>query len=226
MAECDDDFSTKLSLQKFLSLLDKLTPDQKKDVEQMGFGFLLGLSCTELPRALVKWLVQYFMPSTRFFELPSGFKFMLNSYIVHCVLGIPLGGRVIPRVCGDEFRKHVKSQTHCAGHTPTIRELMDLIVPELDEVDFKRLFMMFAIATLLSPTSYECVSPDLFGALEGPVSDICLYDWSGAVADKLALCIERFNEKGCTGALGGCLLVPVVSFISLVLFFFFASSDV
>src|SRR4051812_41898418 len=111
MAECDDDFSTKLSLQKFLSLLDKLTPDQKKFVEQMGFGFLLDLSCTELPRALVKWLVQYFMPSTRLFELPSGFKFMINSYIV-------------PRVCGDEFRKHVKSQTHCTGHTPTIRELM------------------------------------------------------------------------------------------------------
>ena len=80
--------------------------------------------------------------------------------------------------------------------------------------------MMFAIATLLSPTIYECVNPDLFGSLEGPVSDICMYDWSGAVADKLVLCIERFNEKGCTGALGGCLLVPVVSFISLVLFSF------
>jgi uncharacterized membrane protein len=48
-----------------------------------------------------------------------------------------------------------------------------------------------------------------------------LYDWSGAVADKLLLCIERFNEKGCMGALGGCLLVPVVSFISLVLIFLF-----
>ena len=118
MAECEDDFLIKLSLQKFLSLLDKLMPDQQKYAEQMGFGSLLDLSCAKLPRALVKWLVQYFFPSTRFFELPSGFRFMLNSYTVHCVLGIPLGGQVIPRVCGDEFRKHVKSQTHCVGHIP------------------------------------------------------------------------------------------------------------
>ena len=54
MAECEDDFSTKLSLQKFFSLLDKLTADQQKYVAEMGFGFLLDLSCIELPRALVR----------------------------------------------------------------------------------------------------------------------------------------------------------------------------
>ena len=77
---------------------------------------------------------------------------------------------------------------------------MDLIVPDLDEGDFKRLFMMFVITTLLRPTCYGCVTPDFFGALEGPASDICQYDWSGAVTEKLVLSIKKFIEKGCIGA--------------------------
>ena len=53
MAEYEEDFSTKLSLKKFISVCDKLTDDQKELVRDIGFGNLLDLACQELPRCFI-----------------------------------------------------------------------------------------------------------------------------------------------------------------------------
>ena len=72
MAECEDDFSTNLSLQKFCTLLDKLTPAQQEYVAEMGFGFLLDLCCNELPRALVDGLYNILFLLTERLNFPVG----------------------------------------------------------------------------------------------------------------------------------------------------------
>ena len=210
MGEYEEEFSTKLSFQKFITVCEKLTEPQKQLVRDIGFGYLLDLCCRELPRCFVRWLVRYFDCPSRCFILPSGYRFLINSYTVHRILGIPLGGQIIPRKCSEAFRCQVKSETRCAGHAPNIRELTDLITPELTGEVFQRVFVMFATAVFLCPTTYDCVSPDYLAALEGPASNISSYDWSNAVTEKLVASLQTFKDKGFAGALCGCLLIPVV----------------
>ena len=94
MAEYEEEFSTKLSLQKFITVCEKLTEPQKQLLRDIGFGYLLDLCYHELPRCLVRWLVRYFDCPSRCFILPSGYRFFINSYTMHRILGIPLGGRL------------------------------------------------------------------------------------------------------------------------------------
>lgn len=88
---------------------------------------------------------------------------------------------------------------------------MSLMTPHLLGEEFQRVWMMFATTVLLCPTTYEWIIPDDFVALDGPVEEISSYDWSGATLDKLVTLIETYKSNGCSGALCGCLLVPVVS---------------
>ena len=60
MGEYEEEFSTKLSFQKFITVYEKLTEPQKQLVRDIGFGYLLDLCCRELPRCFVRWLVRYF----------------------------------------------------------------------------------------------------------------------------------------------------------------------
>jgi len=218
MADYEEEFSTKLSLQKFINVCKNLTAKQISLVKDIGFGNLLDLCCTELPRTLVRWLVRYFESSTNCFNLPGGFSFILNSYTVHRILGIPIGGRNIPKKCSQSLREQLKIETKCAGHSPSIKEMIDLLTPPQDEGtpellgdQFQRIFVMFATAVFLCPTTYECISPDYLAALEGPTTDISTYDWSGATLEKLVSSIKTYKQKEFTGALCGCLIVPVVS---------------
>ena len=76
---------------------------------------------------------------------------------------------------------------------------------------FHWVFVMFAISVFLCPTTYDCVSHDYLAALEGLASNISSYDWSNAITEKLVASLQTFKDKGFTGALCGCLLIPVVA---------------
>ena len=209
------ELTTKFSLPKFLSVRRSLCGKREKLVNDIGQGSLLGLCLEELPRDLVIWIVRHFNPRKNTVEFPDGSSFRLNSMCTHKVLGVPIGGRLIPNRCSEEFRVAIREKTKCAGQLPSINELIEILKTDLDDADFQMYWMMFNITVFLCPTTYECVSPEYLSALEGPTEEIASYDWSSVVFWKLSKCVETFINNGFSGALGGCLLVPLVSSFEL-----------
>ena len=153
------------------------------------------------------------------FEFPNGFSFAFNPLCVHKILGIPIGGRLIPSRCSDQFRDAIRNRTGCEGPTPSINELIKFLGSGLDEEDFKRYWTMFSVTVFLCPSTYDCASPDYLSAVEGPSEEIPSYDWSSVVYHKLIVSFETFLDNKLVGALCGCLVVPLVStFIKFHLF--------
>ena len=207
---CKFEFSTKLSLPKFLAVRRSLSPRQEKLVNDIGQASLLDLCLDEIPRSLVVWIIRHFKPRKNLVEFPDGSSFQLNSMCTHKVLGTPIGGRLIPNKCSDNFRLHIRERTKCGGQTPSINELTELLKSDLDDEDFQRYWMMFTVTVLLCPTTYDCVSPEFLSACEGPPEGISSYDWSSVIFRKLSSSIDTFINNNFSGALCGCLLVPLV----------------
>ena len=84
---CKFEFSTKLSLPKFLAVRRSLSPRQEKLVNDIGQASLLDLCLDEIPRSLVVWIIRHFKPRKNVVEFPDGSSFQLNSMCTHKVLG-------------------------------------------------------------------------------------------------------------------------------------------
>ncbi|KAM0924437.1 hypothetical protein ACQ4PT_004858 [Festuca glaucescens] len=207
------DFSTKLSLPKFNAVCKSLSPKQRGFVADIGQGSLLDICLEEIPRPFVAWIVSNYIASKRMFVFKNGFEFAFNVLCVHKVLGTPIGGRRIPSKCSDQFRDVVRIRSCCEGSTPTINEFMNMLSSDLEEEDFKRYWMMFTVTAFLCPTTYECASPDYLSALEGPSEEIRSYDWSSGVFQKLSVSMKTFVDCGLQGALCGCLVFPLMTYL-------------
>uniref|UniRef100_A0A0D9Z6T1 Uncharacterized protein n=1 Tax=Oryza glumipatula TaxID=40148 RepID=A0A0D9Z6T1_9ORYZ len=88
--------TTKLSLPKFKKLLQDLTPDQQQLVRDNGFGTLLELKGSHIPRVTATMLAENFDTSSRTMKLQDNVSFKLDQYTVERILGIPMGELPIP----------------------------------------------------------------------------------------------------------------------------------
>lgn len=200
-------FATKLTLPKFMAVAVRLTLEQQKLVRSMDFENVLDIACDTLPRGVALWMAGYFNVHTRTFELPNGLKIHVTPFCMHQILGIPLGGRKVEK-CTAQMRTLIAEQTNCKGNFPTIAELEKMITPGLGGDLFKRVFLMFVLATFICPSSHGAASPEYYHALEDP-DNIASFDWCTAALDKLVLSIENWQKAG-TSVLGGNLLSIVL----------------
>ena len=86
-----------------------------------------------------------------------------------------------------------------------------------------RIFALFALTSLLCPTSSDCASPEFYEAIYEP-EKIISYDWSTIITDKLVSSISKFQQarKQCTTAsLGGCTIAILVCCKNLYMRFHF-----
>ena len=205
-------FTSKLSLPKFITVAQSINPKQRELVKSIGFHHLLDLSCKTLPKSIILWLARHFDVATTSLFLPNGYFFKISAYQIHQVLGIPIGGSPLPSFCDTKIKNLISEQTKCAGKYPTINELSSLIKDGLDDDKFKMVFALFAITTLLCPTSSDCASPDFFPAVHIP-NKIISYNWCHIVLDKLVSSIAKFQQSTLshgTAALGGCQFALMV----------------
>lgn len=88
-------FSTSIKFGKYRTFLKNLTEEQKVVVRSCGFDNLLHFDCKEAPRSVAYLLAKSFDVATRTVKLQNGSSFELNAFVVHQILGVPLGGRRI-----------------------------------------------------------------------------------------------------------------------------------
>ena len=117
----------------------------KKDViRELGFGGLLQLGCKEVNLDLCFWLIKNTNIAYSQLELFGGKKVSLTCHDVGMTMGIPHSGRKL--IVDKGIVK--------ASPMPSLKDIEALMVDIDDIEDFKWVFLIFACATLLAPTSH------------------------------------------------------------------------
>ncbi|KAG2601455.1 hypothetical protein PVAP13_5KG591507 [Panicum virgatum] len=87
-----------------------------------------------------------------------------------------------------------------------------------EQHEFLRIFALFALTSLLCPTSSDCASPEFYESIYES-EKIISYDWSTIITDKLVSSISKFQQarKQCTTAsLGGCTIAILIIYLELL----------
>ncbi|CAL5060710.1 unnamed protein product [Urochloa decumbens] len=206
-----------------LDVISNLSAEQKSIVHDLGFSSVLDLCCDHIPFDLLLWLLQYFNPDTRKLSLPSGFTFTLNANCVEKILGIPNGGLSVLNRATKESYEFIMASISCQGPTPTVRELCNLITPDLLGADFARVFMLLILSSFLCPNTRGVCSTRYFHALTY-IPGIRKLDWCSFVLDWLVSYINKYQFKKQSNSegnfhkalIGGCCHVIVISYLEFL----------
>jgi len=199
-----------------VKLIGRLTGPQKDTVTSCGFGSILSLKCTSIPNALVLWIAKHYDPKSRQFKSSSTSSFKIDAVTVHQILGIPFGGKKVPKKSSSCAKSVILKDTNQQNQAAKIDDLIAMITPQLNGDKFVRIFLLVALGIFLCPKSSATVSHQFYESIYF-VKGIRDYDWCSSVADCLHLGLMNFQNNARKGnstgkaTLGGCLFVLVVS---------------
>ncbi|XP_010278748.1 PREDICTED: uncharacterized protein LOC104612845 isoform X3 [Nelumbo nucifera] len=203
---------TRCSPGRFLSVLKKLTVEQKVAVENVGFGSLLGIRCETLRRGLCQWLLERFDPARCCLHI-DGKRIYITVRDVELVMGLPSSGHKVVTSGPDgaiaEMRRYYSAAPDDGGNSSISTGIsLGLLEKQLETQEagdeFKRSFALFALGTILCPTAKGEASPKFLHSLR-KTDDIPKYNWAQFVLDRLLRETSRFHQ-GKQRAVGGCLL--------------------
>lgn len=199
---------------------------RKKWVMEMGFGGLLELAGVKQPRKLCYWLFTRLDPLNGLIIDTNGKEYPISPEQIHLVLGIPIGGKVVPRTAEsaqmEEERFFIVS-TYGRQYESHVSVVLDDILPSLcqenwnleEEDKFKTEFLISALATFLCPTSCGRLAAHLEVAatLANKASE---YNWCQLVYEELMVygCkfASKFYRNGYVSSCGGCTYFLAVSY--------------
>ncbi|RVW61399.1 hypothetical protein CK203_032054 [Vitis vinifera] len=128
---------------RFLSGIHLLLEVKKDVIRELGFGGLLQLGCKEVNLDLCFWLIKITNIAYSQLELFGGKKVSLTCHDVGMTMGIPHSGRKLI----------VEKASVKASQMPSLQDIESMMVGIDDMEEFKQVFLIFACATLLAPTS-------------------------------------------------------------------------
>ncbi|CAA0843104.1 Unknown protein [Striga hermonthica] len=194
---------TRCSPGRLLNVLQRLTPDQKDAVKNMGFGSILNLRCRTLRRSLCLWLLDKFNTVRRSLEI-CGERIPLTPRDVELVMGLASSGKDVVNSGSDELIADLRKKYNATNRGISVRLLEErLAAPEAGE-DFKRSFLLYVLGTLICPTARLDVSPSFLHFLTN-MDVVHQYNWGKFLLDRLVREVARYRQ-GKQRAVGGCLL--------------------
>lgn len=143
----------------FTKVISTLSPDQQAAIREIGFGSMLELRCDRLRQDFCETLVQQSDTKRHCIVLHSR-EFCLNPTTFSIVMGIKDGGEpvYIREEAGDIIELHAKYRT--SGRGIEIAAATErLIASESSDDDFKIMFSLFVLGTILCPTSASYINP-------------------------------------------------------------------
>ncbi|XP_039827381.1 uncharacterized protein LOC120689112 [Panicum virgatum] len=210
------DAFTRFSVSTFSSVVESLTPENRKVIEDFGFGSLLQFDRCFVPSKFVKWVarhVNYRSANIVF----NGKVISLTKESVHLVLGLPLSNKCFPS--DPSLGKSIVLSKFAKQSIPPVtffsKKLIDHEVLSDEEVFI--CFIMVAMNSFLCSNLSLTPSPKYFGIFEdiGNAKDL---DWCGFVLDWLLDGVKSFNKAKHSdgGVLPGCLYYLAVLYLDYV----------
>lgn len=150
---------------KFAALCRKLTKDQRDIVEKIGLGKLLNIPSMPIQRMLVESLVEKFNAADRTFTI-QGHVVYISPWDVYCILGLVDKGEKIEISRKQADRKWFSVYKQKGDTAITFKYLEERIPREADADHFARMFVLYAIGTILAPSSKGYVASNYLGCFQ------------------------------------------------------------
>ncbi|CAL9021664.1 unnamed protein product [Prunus brigantina] len=155
-------FTSRYSPDRFHRTVEKLSNEKQLAINATGFGIVSSLSCTRLHRKLCQFFIQRFNPDTSSIEL-HGKVFGISAVEFGRVMGLKNTDEDVEldSPVEDEKVKQLVKSFSGNGKRVLVRSLAEQLEKcENADEDFKVRFVMFALGTVLCPTS----SPSVIGS--------------------------------------------------------------
>jgi len=192
---------------KFAALCRKLTKDQRDIVEKIGLGKLLNIPSMPIQRMLVESLVEKFNAADRTFTI-QGHVVSISPWDVYCILGLVDKGEKIEISRKQADRKWFSVYKQKGDTAITFKYLEERIPREADADHFARMFVLYAIGTILAPSSKGYVASSYLELVVN-VSRIKNLNWARFTLVHLLDNLVEFKKNRRTGLAGNLALFQV-----------------
>jgi hypothetical protein len=190
---------------RIVRLYPHLTPEQRKMIEDAGFGGLLKIGFPTFPLGFCGWLLRRFDTDYCELVIKGRGRIPVTS---DSVLG-PNGGGDVKYCLDEDAIAFMFDRFGVSGrYSPTVKSIENSLkhMKSADE-HFLRTFMVLAVSSFLCPTTSLRISPRCFLALVD-IGSIRELNWCEFVVEQLRKSISAYGRKS---SVSGCLFYLVVS---------------
>ncbi|CAL8149313.1 unnamed protein product [Prunus armeniaca] len=210
-------FITRCSPDRFHRTVEKLSNEKRLAINAIGFGNMASLSCTRLHRQLCQFLIQRFNLDTSSIELHDN-VFGIGAVEFGRVMGLKNTGEDVQLDCAveDEKVKQLVKSFGGNGKRVLVKGLAEQLekCEHVDE-DFKVRFVMFALGTVLCPTSSPSVIGNYLTFLTIP-GKIETKNWADHGFNFLCEGVRSFQAKKVSYVNGSLLFLQLFYFDSIL----------
>lgn len=199
---------------KLAALCRKLTKVQRGIVERIGLGSLLNIPSMPIQRMLLEKLVESYNETNRTFTI-CGHVLSISTWDVYCILGLVDKGEEIKISRKQADRKWFNLYKQEGDTAITFSHLDERIPRETDPDHFARMFVLYAIGTVLAPTSKGYVGSNYLELVVN-VSRIKGLNWARFTLEHLLENISSFKTNKRTGIAGNLALFQVIFLFKIV----------
>ncbi|XP_034219169.1 uncharacterized protein LOC117630574 [Prunus dulcis] len=210
-------FTSRCSPDRFHQTVEKLSNQKRLAINEIGFGKVASLCCTRLHRKLCKFLTERFNPDTSSIQL-HGKVIGISAVEFGRVMGLKNTGEVVELewLVEDEKVKELVKSFGGNGKRLLVRDLGEQLEKcENADEDFKVRFVMFALGTVLCPTSSPSVTGNYLTFLTIP-GKIETKNWADHGFNFLCEGIRSFKAKKVLYVNGSLLFLQLLYFDSIL----------
>ncbi|CAL4903648.1 unnamed protein product [Urochloa decumbens] len=209
-----NDAFTRVSMSRFSSVIDALTPDNKKVIEEYGFGALLQFDNCIVPNSFAKWIAG--LVNYRSGDIISNGKVIsLTKETGNLVLGIPLTEKSFPHnsstgisIVLSKFNKKSVPSVSFFANKLLMHE------PMRDEEVFI-CFIIVAMNNFLCPNNSDSPCIKYFGIFED-IKNAKDLDWCGYVLEWLLQGVKNFKCGKASKAYDGDIVAGCIYYLSVI----------
>ncbi|KAI5330825.1 hypothetical protein L3X38_020951 [Prunus dulcis] len=208
---------TRCSPDRFHRTVEKLSEEKRLAIKAIGFGNVASLSCTRLHRQLCHCLIQKFNPDTSSIEL-HGNVIRISADEFGRVMGLKNTGEDVQldRPVEDEKVKQLVKSFGGNGKRVLVKGLAEQLEKcKNANEDFQVRFVMFALGTILCPTSSLSVTGKYLTFLTIP-GKIQTKNWADHGFNFLCEGVRSFKAKKVAYVSGSLLFLQLLYFDSIV----------
>ncbi|KAJ8422870.1 hypothetical protein Cgig2_010270 [Carnegiea gigantea] len=137
--------------------------EQKRDITELGFAFLLTLKVDKIPSRLARWLVQNFDTCRRAVKLASNEELRSSEEDVYLTMGFPRGTKPVQEAKksdkGEYTRVLDEWKAQWAGALPKTHQVLSQMKNQRQGGDmFKRNFIVYVVTTLVKGQQTLCIN--------------------------------------------------------------------
>nr|XP_034574901.1 uncharacterized protein LOC117838837 isoform X2 [Setaria viridis] len=182
---------------RLVKLYKHLAVDQRKAIEDVKFGGLLKIACSQIPSDFANWImVQCFDHETSQLILPGRGRISLTAGAVAEKFGLPNRGDPVKYELDVDAINFIHEKYGIVrGTAPKIETIVQRVKAnkEADE-DFLRSWLMLAVSTFLCQSTGLGISPRCYPSIID-LSSVKKLNWAQFVVDQLKDATSKFDKK-------------------------------